>query len=267
MRLQNADDKVYWHLKPQLLVLTVHATNAVGVGVQDTVSYITNADGFRLDVGWCGIETTVGSSIAGALVLSDGGSGLYHITNTSAFRNYITDGLNVLLQGLLSNNVVSESGIFDFAGMDSIRSAQEMMAKSYVVSTSDGSFTIPFRNRLKISGGIYGGFSVRMCAITHLEPTLFRHRSSRRLMATDFTVAGRSVSRTPAPSSTDVEGVVFQAEPLVHHLPLDHNSTNNNTINNNVVNSHHDHDDHNGVYSWIGVIVLISVLGCACGFR
>lgn len=264
MRLQNAGDQVYWHLKPQLLVLTVHATNALGVGVQDTVSYITNADGFRLDVGWCGIETTVGSSIAGALALSDGGSGLYHITNTSAFRNYITDGLNEILQDLLTNNVVSESRIFDFAGMDSIRSGQELQAKSYVVSTSDGSFTIPFRNRLKISGGIYGGFSVRMCSITHLEPTLFRHRSSsRRLLATDFTVAGRSVSRTPAPSSTEVEGVVFQAEPLHHDPPQDHNTTDDYDDG----NFHHNTDDgDNGVFIWIGVIVLISVLVSAFFF-
>jgi hypothetical protein len=249
IRLRDANDQQYWRLKPQFLVLTAHATNAAGTPVQDTMSYIDDANGLRLDVGWCGIESGMGSSTVGAIALSDSG-GAYQITNTTAFRSYITTELNTLLEDVLSNNMISESGIFDFAGMDSIRSAQEMASKSYVVSTSDGSYTIPFRNRLKIADGSYGGFSVRMCSITHLEPNVSSRRRNRKLLATEFTLNGDVMDQVPVPTSADLNGLVFDPEPR--------SADNSSEDHHNHDHDHHDHvNDHDG---WV-VSIIVFVVG------
>ena len=242
--LANLQDREFWHLVPQFILITAHsdiASSPPNNNVYDTHQYIHA--GAPLGGGWCGLNE--GSTLVGAIALSDtGGTGVFLPSGTSNFRAYITTALHDQITSLLDRNKIFYTDLANFAGLGGTIDDQI----SYVVSASDGSYVVPMRNQLKLQSGVGGGFSVRFCAITHLEPTVSARRHSyrrRRMLATDFTMKMNDGSdadtQTPVPSSNEFANTFFEAQPRIV------NSTLNNTLNHTNPDVYH----HKSTRSWV----------------
>ncbi len=226
-------------MTPEFLLITaVDATDPASNGISaDTTKYLGIGESDQLDETWCGVDNA-DSGLVGAIVLSDGTSdGGKFEPNLDGLPDYLTTGLKLRLTNLVSNNLLDSDDLFDFSGLDSAVFGPQ---DSYVVATTDGSYVVPMRNRIKLADTAgktrRGGFNVRFCAISsinlHMEDadeSGERRHMSRRMMATSFTTGSsgnvlRSSDETPAssvadkdklplPNTVDMRDVLFEAQP------------------------------------------------------
>ena len=255
--LQNIPDRTFWHLTPQFILITAHSVDAAAAPVSQESTYISPNQ--KLDIDWCGLDASA-TTLVGAIALSDGdGTGTFKPSGTSNFydadpsASYITEALNTQITWLLANNKILDTNLVNFAGLGGTITGQN----SYVVSATDGSYVVPMRNQLKLGSGASGGFSVRFCAITHLEPTpQRRHLSSanRKLLATDFTMTmsdGTDAdNQAPLPSSSDLSNTFFEPEPT-HYYDDDHDVH---------YVRHHDHSAEYAAIAVGGIFVVMVIV-------